>query len=109
MSKSKRNGGYVLVDFSGVNLWDENPQVIPGIFTAVDTALKTNKPIIAVNAYCKPSDLDLKVPATPIPLFGYHDIGANDEIDPNVILLYANTIHVNVMRDGATESIQIVG
>ena len=107
MSKAKRNGGYVLVDFTGVDLWGSDPQVISGIFTAVETAFKTGKPIIAENAHCM-GDAPVKVPATPIQLYGYHDIGADDQIDPNAILLYAGGhVQMRVERDGTTETITI--
>ena len=107
MSKAKRNGGYVLVDFDGVNLYDENPQVIPGIFTAIDTALKTNKPIVAINAVMAVEDV-ATIPVSPFHLFGAHDM-TETGIDPDNILLFAGRFQAYVMRDGDTESIQVGG
>lgn len=107
MSKSKRNGGYVLVDFSGVNLYDENPQVIPGIFTAVDTALKTNKPIIAINAVMSVEDV-ATIPVSPFPIYGAHDM-TETGADPDNIIMYAGRQQAYITRDGDTESITIGG
>ena len=107
MSNSKRNGGYVLVDFSGVNLYDENPQIIPGIFTAVDAALKTNKPIIAINAVMAVEGV-ATAPVSPLPMYGGHDM-AETGIDPDTIFMFAGRIQIYLMRDGDTESIQIGG
>ena len=106
MSKTKRNGGYILVDFSGVNLNDENPQVIPGIFTAVDAALKTNKPIIAINAVMSVEDI-ATIPVSPFFMFGTHLI-TETEVDPDTIVMVFGATQVHVTRDGDTESIQIV-
>lgn len=49
MSKAKRNGGYVLVDFTGVNIESEAPVVIPGIFETCKKAFDSNKPIYIIN------------------------------------------------------------
>ena len=104
MSKTKRNGGYILVDFSGVNLNDENPQVIPGIFTAVDAALKTNKPIIAINAVMSVEDI-ATIPVSPFFMSGIHLI---TETEVDTIVMVFGATQVQVTRDGDTESIQIV-
>lgn len=106
MSKAKRNGGYVLVDFSGVNLANENPQVIPGIFTAMDTALKTNKPIIAINAVIAVDDIE-PVPYSPFIIAGGHNI-TETGADPDDILIHlTGGESAHVTRDGDTESLQI--
>ena len=104
MSKAKRNGGYVLVDFSGVNMYDENPQVIPGIFTAVDAALKTNKPIIAINVVMAEEEFDT-LHVSPIPMYGTHEAKETGEIDPDKIRLIAAYMQAIIMRDGDTEAI----
>ena len=45
------NGGYVLVDCTGLDLIKgSTQQTIPGIRDRVINAMKTNKPIMAVNA-----------------------------------------------------------
>ena len=106
MSKAKRNGGYILVDFSGVNLANEDPQVIPGIFTAIDTALKTNKPIIAINAVIAVDDI-ATVPFSPFLIAGGHAI-TETGVDPDSLLMFLSTgERASVTRDGDTESIQI--
>ena len=97
-STAKRNGGYVLLDFSGVNLLVSVPQTIEGIFTAVETALKTNKPIIAINAVMGIEAM----PVSPIPMYGAHD-----EQDPDTIIhLFGGPEMATITRDGDTESIQ---
>lgn len=100
MSKTKRNGGYILVDFSGVDISDSEPQIIPGIFTAFDAALKTNKPIIAINAVTFIEDVGTET-VSPIPLYGAH------YISENIIVMALGQAQVRVTRDGNTESIQI--
>ena len=103
MSKANRKGGYVLVDFTGIDIWDEEPQVIPGIFTAIETG----KPIIAENAHAL-GIAPVSVPVSPIQLYGHHDVGDDDQIDPNAIILYGpGHSNYHVERDGTTETITI--
>ena len=44
------NGGYTMVDCTGIDLNTSTKQTITGIFNRVDTAFKTGKPVYAVNA-----------------------------------------------------------
>ena len=43
------NGGYIMVDCTGMDLRETDPQTISGIYEQVETAYKTNKPVYAVN------------------------------------------------------------
>lgn len=44
------NGGYILVDCTGLDLNTDTKQTITGIFTKVATAFKSGKPVYCVNA-----------------------------------------------------------
>ena len=44
------NGGYFMIDCEGLDLIKgQTPQTIPGLYKRVQTAMKSNKPIFAVN------------------------------------------------------------
>ena len=43
------NGGYVMVDCSGIELTTETKQTITGIRSQVENAYKSNKPVFAYN------------------------------------------------------------
>lgn len=43
------NGGYVMVDCSGIELTTETKQTITGIRSQVENAYQTNKPVFAYN------------------------------------------------------------
>lgn len=43
------NGGYVMIDCTGLDLTDESKQTISGIYDKVETAYKTGKPVYANN------------------------------------------------------------
>ena len=44
------NGGYILVDCTGLDLNTDSKQTITGIFNKVATAFKSGKPVYCVNA-----------------------------------------------------------
>lgn len=44
------NGGYIMVDCTGIDLNTATKQTVTGIFNRVETAFKTGKPVYAVNA-----------------------------------------------------------
>lgn len=44
------NGGYIMVDCTGIDLNTSTKQTITGIFNRVETAFKTGKPIYCVGA-----------------------------------------------------------
>lgn len=44
------NGGYIMVDCTGIDLNTDTKQTISGIFNKVATAFKSGKPVYCVNA-----------------------------------------------------------
>ena len=56
---NKGIGGYVIVDFKGANIEDDGTK-IEGLFKALDTAVKSNKPVLAENLK---TDFSLKTTA----------------------------------------------
>lgn len=42
-------GGYIMIDCRGLNLLAESSQTIPGLYSAVQMAMSTGKPIYAYN------------------------------------------------------------
>lgn len=56
-------GGYIMLDCVGLNLLAETSQTIAGLYTTVQTAMRTGKPIYAYNV--KWGNLDI----TPIHVF----------------------------------------
>lgn len=44
------NGGYIMVDCTGLDLNTDTKQTITGIFDQIDTAFKSGKPVYAINA-----------------------------------------------------------
>lgn len=45
----RQNGGYAMVDCRGLDLTDSNPQTITGLYADMVKAIKSGKPLIAVN------------------------------------------------------------
>lgn len=65
MSKTKRNGGYVLVDFSGVNLITfDTPQATANpVYDSISNAIDNNKPVYVSNLAIGPTNISpLNVP-----------------------------------------------
>ena len=44
------NGGYIMVDCTGLDLNTDSKQTITGIFNKVDTAFKSGKPISSMTS-----------------------------------------------------------
>ena len=44
------NGGYIMVDCTGLDLNTDTKQTITGIFDQIDNAFKSGKPVYAINA-----------------------------------------------------------
>lgn len=81
------NGGYYLVDCSGLDLTDTDPQDIEGIWEKAVDALKTGKPIIAHNCI-----YGTGVKVSPVTCFGWYI--ADDEI-----VIVGATLHIHVKDD----------
>lgn len=60
------NGGYFMLDASGVNLLAESKATVSGIHAKAITALSTGKPIIMNNC-----TYGANVPVSPVPCFGH--------------------------------------
>ena len=44
------NGGYIMVDCTGIDLNTSTKQTVTGIFNRVETAIKSGKPVYAIGA-----------------------------------------------------------
>lgn len=64
------NGGYVLVDCTGINLLSQTSQTVTGIYEKCKNAIKYNKPIFAVNC-----EYGSGVPMTPIAVMAIEEAG----------------------------------
>lgn len=93
LSKTKRNGGYVFFDCTGVNIASSQEQTVPGIFEKANNAIKTKKPILAINAAIMKDGVTLDE-FSPIPVFGCNDTSAPD----NAIQLYAGSMVITIVR-----------
>ena len=58
------NGGYIMVDCSGVNMLADSTQTIAGLYDKVKAAYESGKPILAINC-----EYGSGVHLTPIPVF----------------------------------------
>lgn len=82
----KMNGGYILVDCSGINLALSTAQEVPGIWNKAVKAMNQNKPIIAHN--CKYGT----APVSPVTTFGWY-IAADE------IVIVGATLHCHIKDD----------
>lgn len=78
------NGGYVLVDCTGLDLTADAEQTITGIWNKAVTALKANKPIIAHNCVYGEGN---KV--SPVTCFGWY-------ISSSEIVVVGATLHIHI-------------
>lgn len=52
------NGGYAMIDCTGVLLTSQETQTVPGIYEKTKSAYETGKPVYACNAgYYEPNDI----------------------------------------------------
>jgi len=90
------NGGYILLDFGGLDLDDSTEQTIEGIYARAKEALSMNKPIIAVNCVMT------NTPCTPCPIFARQS-------DEDTIIALGPMIGITIEEDdGVTVSNYIV-
>lgn len=61
-----RNGGYCMVDCTGLDLTDSNEQTITGLYARMKAALKTGKPLVAYGCVWGTNS---DAPLTPIQFF----------------------------------------
>ena len=86
-----KNGGYIMVDCTGLDLSISTSQEIDGIWDKAEKALNQKKPIIAHG--CKYSTADV----TPVTCFGWR-IAADE------IVIVGATLHVHV-KDNDTATV----
>lgn len=81
------NGGYIIVDCTGMNLLAESAQTITGLYKTVQNALLTGKPIYAYN--CMWGD----APISPVPVFAIPFTGSGE------IICTSSTLQIIVKDD----------
>ena len=81
-----KNGGYIMVDCTGLDLSLSTAQEIPGIWNKAVKAMAQNKPIIAHG--CKYSTAAV----SPVTTFGWY-------IDTDEIVIVGATLHVHIKDD----------
>lgn len=86
------NGGYFLLDCTGLDLTKDTAQSISGCWQKAVDAIASNKPIIAHNCI-----YDTGVPVSPVTCFGWYI--ASDEI-----VIVGATLHIHV-KDNDTATV----
>lgn len=90
------NGGYFLLDCSGLDLTKDTAQSITGCWQNVVDAIAANKPIIAHNCV-----YGAGVPVSPVTCFGWYI--ASDEI-----VIVGATLHIHVKDDDTATVLDVV-
>lgn len=88
------NGGYFMVDCTGLNLLAESTQTISGIYAKSKTALESGKPIIANNCI-----YGTGVKMSPIPVFAIEE--------GDYIILTASILQIKVKNDNTITIINL--
>jgi len=78
------NGGYILVDCSGLDLTDSNEQTISGLWNKAVAAIATQKPIVASG-----SVYGTGKPVSPVTCFGWY-------ISATEIVIVGATLHIHI-------------
>ena len=81
------NGGYIMVDCTGLDLTDNQAQSISGIWDKAVEAVKVDKPIVAYNC-----EYGTGVKVSPVTCFGWY-------IDDDEIVIVGATLHIHVKDD----------
>lgn len=89
------NGGYFLIDGTGVDLTKETAQSVPGSWNQAKTALATGKPLVMCNTIYGTGN-----PVSPVPGFGWY-IAADE------IVLVGATLHVHVKNNDTVTVIDV--
>ena len=89
------NSGYVLVDFTGVNLLAETEVTVKGLYDQCAAAVKTGKPVIACNC-----EYGSGVPMTPIAIMGI--------IDDGTFVFTASTYQISVDSDDGVTIVSLL-
>ena len=86
------NGGYILVDCTGVDLLSQSSVTVTGLYAKSKKAMDSGKPIIAIN--CEYGE---GVPMSPIPVMGIIEAGT-----------YIFTSSILQIRVASNDSVTIV-
>ena len=90
------NGGYFLLDCTGLDLTKDTAQSITGCWQNVVKAIKSNKPIMAYNCIYGSGK-----PVSPVECFGWYL--ANDEI-----VIVGATLHIHVKNNDTATVLDVV-
>lgn len=80
------NGGYYMLDATGLDLSETDPQEIAGSWDQAQTALAIGKPLVFCGAKYG------NAPVSPVPGFGW-------QISAGEIVLVGATLHIHVKDD----------
>ena len=89
-----KNGGYIMVDCTGLNLALDTAQNISGIWDEAVKAMKQNKPIIAHGATYGTA------PVSPVTAFGWY-------ISSTEIVIVGATLHVHIKNDNTATVLDV--
>ena len=90
------NGGYFLLDCTGLDLTEDSAQTISGSWQNAVNALKSNKPIIAHNCV-----YGTGVKVSPVECFGWY-IAADE------IVIVGATLHIHVKDNDKCTVLDVV-
>ena len=90
------NGGYIMIDCMGLDLSDNSPQSITGIWAEAKKAMAANKPMVAYGSVYGSAEV------SPVPAFGWY-LAANE------IVIVGATLHVHVKNDDTATVLDVVG
>lgn len=89
------NGGYVMIDATGLDLSESDPQEIAGSWDQTQKALALEKPMV----FCGATYGD--APVSPVPGFGW-------QIAAGEIVLVGATLHIHVKSDDTCTVVDVV-
>ena len=91
------NGGYILLDCTGLDLRDNTAQDIPGSWDKAVAAIKAEKPIVACN-----SEYGSGNHVSPVTCFGWY-------LDTDEIVIVGATLHIHVKDDDTCTVLDVAG
>ena len=89
------NGGYIMVDCTGLDLTDTNAQSIDGIWDKAVEAIDADKPIIVHNC-----EYGTGVKVSPVTCFGWY-------IDTDEIVIVGATLHIHIKNDNTATVLDV--
>lgn len=90
------NGGYFLLDCTGLDLTSDSAQSITGCWQKAVNALKSNKPIMAYNCI-----YGTGVKVSPVECFGWY-------ISSTEIVIVGATLHIHVKNNDTCTVLDVV-